>query len=157
MVRSRIVLVPVFAASVLAVAGGQGAAVPNRLDDAGLKATLSKLGYEVKEPGAKTYEIALAAAGLKIPTRVFLAKSRTKLWFSVALMQKAGVDKLTRDDLARILAANTDVGPCHFMIDGGWLKMKMALDNRGLTPAILRTELDYLAARVGESKAVWQK
>ncbi len=35
--------------------------------------------------------------------------------------------------------------------------MKLALDNRSLTPMVLRSEIDYLAARVTESKAVWQK
>ena len=41
MVRSRLVLVPLLAASVFAVAGWQGAADSTRLDDAGLKTTLT--------------------------------------------------------------------------------------------------------------------
>ena len=74
----------------------------------------------------------MAAAGLNIPTRVFISKSKTKLWFSVALLQKGGRDKLTRDDLMKILAANVDIGPCHFMVDGGWLKMRWRSTTGGL-------------------------
>lgn len=128
-----------------------------KIDDAGLKTMLTNLGYEVKEPGTNTFEVSMSTAGLNIPTRAFISKSKTKLWLSVALMQKEGVAKLTRDDLQTILEKNVDVGPCHFMIENGWLKLKMALDNRGITPAVLRSELDYLAARVGDSKSVWQK
>lgn len=141
--------------SLLALLGWQG--TDGKLDDAGLKTMLTNLGYEVKEPGTGTYEIPMAAAGLNIPTRIFIAKSQTKIWLSVALLQKDGVDKLTRDDLQKILEENVNIGPCHFMIEGGWLKLKMAIDNRGVTPAILRSELGYIADRVGDSKAVWQK
>ena len=118
---------------------------------------LTNLGYEVKEPGKTTFEIPMVAAGLNIPTRAFISKSKTKIWLSVALQTKEQVDKLSGEDFRKILESNVDIGPCHFMIEGGWLKMKMAIDNRGVTPAVLRSELDYLAARVGDSKAVWQK
>jgi len=155
MLRTKWSLALLFVA-LLAVCGWQ-AAEPTKLDEPGLKNMLSGLGYEVKEPGTGTYEVPMTASGLNIPTRVFLSKSKSKLWLSVALMTKDAVDKLTRDDLQKILEANVDIGPCHFMIEGGWLKMKMALDNRDITPAVMRLELDYIAARVGESKAVWQK
>lgn len=142
--------------TVLALCGWKGQET-TKLDDAGLKTMLSGLGYEVKEPGTTTYEIPLTSDGLNIPTRVFLAKSKTKVWLSVALMTKDGVAKLTRDDLQKILEKNVDIGPCHFMIDGGFLKMKLPIDNRDITPAILRSELDYLAARVADSKDLWLK
>lgn len=141
----------------LALCGWQSTAQTEKIDDAGLKSMLTGLGYEVKEPGPSTFEVPIVANGLNIPTRVFIAKSKTKIWLSVALITKEGVDKLTREDLQKILEANVSVGPCHFMIEGGWLKLKMAIDNRNVTPAIMRSELDYLAARVGDSKAVWQK
>jgi len=145
----------VFVGSLFAILGWQ--ATDSKLDDAGLKGMLGNLGYEVKEPGVSTFEVSITSQGLNIPTRVFLSKSKTKLWLSVALMTKDGVEKLTREDYRALLEKNVDVGPCHFMVEGGWLKMKMALDNRSITPAVLRTELDYLSARIGESKAVWQK
>ena len=151
----RTILVLLSLVCLFALVGWQ--APDSKLDDAGLKTMLTNLGYEVKEPGVGTYEVAMSAANLNIPTRAFIAKSKTKVWLSVALMQKDAVDKLTKEDLRAILEKNVDVGPCHFMIEGGWLKLKMALDNRGVTPAIMRAELDYLAARVGDSKAVWQK
>lgn len=143
--------------AVFALVGWQGTTANDKLDDAGLKTMLTNLGYEVKEPGTSTFEVPMTAAGLNIPTRVFIAKSKSKIWLSVALITKEGVDKLTREDLQKILEKNVEVGPCHFMIEGGWLKLKMAIDNRNVTPVILRSELDYLAARVGESKVVWQK
>lgn len=137
--------------------GGWQSVESGTLDDASLKTMLSGLGYEVKEPGTSTYEIPMSASGLNIPTRVFLSKGKTKIWLSVALLTKEAVDKLTRDDLQKILEANVDAGPCHFMIEKGWLKMKVALDNRAVTPAVMRLELDYLAARIGDSKPIWQK
>jgi hypothetical protein len=143
------------ALSLFALVGWQ--ATEPVLDDAGLKTMLAGLGHEVKETAPGIYDISITAAGLKIPTRAFLSKSKTKLWLSVALLKKEGVDKLTQDDLRKVLEKNVDVGPCHFMIEGGMLKMKMALDNRGLTPVLLRSEIDYLAARVGDSKATWQR
>lgn len=135
--------------------GWQASGEPSKLDDAALKSMLSGLGYEVKEPGTTTYELALTAGGLNIPTRVFLSKSKTKVWLSVALMSKEDVEKQSREQLLKLLQANVDVGPSHFMIDNGMLKLKMAVDNRAITPAILRSELDYLTARVVETKALW--
>lgn len=154
MLRSKLLLGFVLVSS-FAIVGWQGA--DGKLDDAGLKTMLTGLGYEIKEPGVGVYEAPITAAGLNIPTRIFLSKSKTKIWLSVALMQKEGVDKLTRDDLQKILEKTVDVGPTHFMIENGWLKLKLAIDNRAVTPAVLRSEIDYLAARVGESKTVWQK
>ena len=142
--------------SALALGGWQSQEA-TKIDDAGLRGMLTGLGYEVKEPGASTFEVPISNAGLNIPTRVFLAKSKSKIWLSVALMTKDGVDKLTQEDLRKLLEKNVEVGPCHFMIEGGWLKMKMAIDNRNITPVILRAELEYLANRVADAKPVWQK
>lgn len=156
MFRARWSLVLLFAL-VLALGGWQSTAQAEKLDDASLRAMLTGLGYEVKEPGTTTFEVPMSAEGLNIPTRVFLSKSKTKVWISAALVMADGVNKLTREDLQKILEKNVEVGPCHFMIEGGWLKMKMAIDNRAVTPALLRSELEFFAARVGTSKAVWMK
>lgn len=127
------------------------------IDDAGLKTMVTNLGYTPKDLGEGTLEIALTTTHLNIPTRMFLSKSKLKLWLSVTLALKDGVAKFTRDDLQKILETNVDIGPAHFMIEGGSLKVKLPIDNRGLTPAVLRKELDYLSARVDETRAVWQK
>jgi hypothetical protein len=118
---------------------------------------LKGLGYEVKEPGAGVFEVPVTTTGLNIPTRVFLSKSKTKIWLSVALMTAEGTATLTKEDLQAILEKNVDIGPCHFMIEKGWLKMKVAIDNRSVSAAVLRTEIDYIILRVTESKSVWQK
>lgn len=142
-------------ASLLALVGWQGS--DNKLDDAGLKSMLAGLGYEVKEAGPGTYEIAITTDGLNIPVRTFITKNRAKVWLSVALMKKDAVDKLSREDLQKLLEANVTTGPSHFMIEGGWLKLKMPFDNRAVAPLVLRNELDYLSARVSDTKALWQK
>src|SRR5438105_3395931 len=73
------------------------------LDDSSLKSTLTGLGYTPKDLGDGLYEIAVETKELNIPTRVFLAKSKLKIWLSVTVMVKDNVAKLTRDDLSKLL------------------------------------------------------
>ncbi len=135
----------------------QAVPAPKQLDTPGLQAMLTGLGYVPRDLGNSLYEVKIDAGELSVPVRVFLSKSRLKLWLSSTVMLKAGVDALTREDLRRILERNVNIGPAHFMIEGGALKIKSPVDNRDLTPAALRVELTNLATRVVETRDIWQK
>ena len=174
MKRSRLPLAAVAVASLLLTAGWQvpqtppasppapsPSSEPTVITDTELKTLLGELGYTVKDVGTAAgqgvYDISIAALGFNIPTRVYLSKSKKKLWLSVTLMTKEDVDKLTREDLQAILAKNSQIGPCHFLVEDGRLKMHLALDNRQITAAILRSEFFLLSSRVTETKSLWQK
>jgi hypothetical protein len=143
------------AIALLALAGWAGQS--GEFTDSTLKSSLAGLGYEPKDLGDGLYEITVEQKDLTVPLRAFLSKSKLKLWLSVTVMLKDGVAKLTRDDLQKLLEKNVDIGPAHFMIEAGVLKIKMPIDNRGITPAILRKELDYIGQRVSDTRDLWQK
>lgn len=127
------------------------------LDNDSLKSTLLGLGYTPKDLGDGFFEITISDSDLDIPTRVFLAKSRLKVWLSVTVMLKDGVEKLGRDELQKFLEKNVDIGPAHFMIESGALKIKLPFDNRSLSPALVKAELEYIQKRVLETRSMWQK
>jgi len=151
----RVFLAALISVALFCLVGWQ--TTPSTLDDAGLKQMITGLAYEIKNKDESTFDIDVATPGLKIPTRLFLSKSKSKLWFSVLVMEKERADALTADQMRKLLEANLNSGPAHFMLEKGGLKMKMAIDNRDITPLVLRTEIDYFTARVAETKDLWLK
>jgi hypothetical protein len=126
------------------------------IEDADLKKMLTALGYKPDE-SAGIFEVDLKTDKLDIPTRVFLSKSKLKLWISTTVMKDADVAKLTRDQAVAMLEKNVDIGPAHFMIEDDYLKIKMPVDNRGIDQAMLKNELTYFAEQVATTKELWFK
>jgi hypothetical protein len=139
----------------------QGELTPNSIPP-----LLAGLGFEPKESGPGTWDITSTRGGLDVPIAVALSKSGRKLWMTVFLTE---LDDKTRADAPRLLELlrkNFETQPGHFFVvkdaptsgpvkDS--LKMAIALDNRGITPADLKREIDKLSDDVVGSRALWEK
>ncbi len=66
MLRSWILIAFFVLPSLLFTTGWQATSEPTRLDDTGLKAMLTGMGYEVKELNATTFEIPITASDLNM-------------------------------------------------------------------------------------------
>lgn len=127
------------------------------LDAASLQSTLTGLGYEPKvlnqEVGKEKFELAVMTEALKIPIAAEISSSTNYIWLTTNL-------GLNRTDLnfEELLKSNSSIQPCQFYITKkGNLMMGVALDNRGVSPAVLRRNIDMISKNVGETKALWLK
>ena len=127
------------------------------MSDDSLKSMLVGLKYDVRDVAKGNHEIEIKGSDLIVPIRIFLDRTETRVWFSSLVTQPDDVDRLSQKELREILKWNLEIGPTHFMIDGGCLKIKTAIDNRGLTPAILSREIDYFVRCVASSRKAWDK
>jgi hypothetical protein len=137
-----------------ALAPGVTAQEDGVLDPKELDALLSGLGYGHKDIGsseAPSYEFRVDESGLTIYVAASLSRSHRYLW----LVTSFGEKKEAHDARA-LLARNAKIQPCHFFLDSkGGLKCALPVENRGLGPVRLRTEIAALAKAVVETRDVW--
>jgi hypothetical protein len=124
-----------------------------------LREMLVQLGYEVTDitttPGSEKYSVNNKTAALNVPVAYELSPSKNFLWLTVNLGTPRADSSVMN---AALLRENTKIQPCQFYITAkGALMMGFALENRGLTNAILRKHTDKIIADVASTTAVWQK
>jgi hypothetical protein len=117
---------------------------------------LSALGLEPKttgtEAGKERYEIKITKDNLDIPVSVEHSASGSFVWLTVHLGAAPGGDRTMG-----LLKQNASSQPCHFYVNkSDRLMMGLAVDNRGITNAILRERIDMLVGQVTGTKALWQ-
>jgi len=131
----------------------------DQLTAAQLRDMLVQLGYTVKDnnttPGSEKYEVNNTTATLNVPVAYELSASKNFIWLTVNL-GKPSADTSVMN--AALLKQNFKIQPCQFYITGkGNLMMGMAVENRGVTNAILRRHTDKIIADVSSTTAFWQK
>jgi hypothetical protein len=124
-----------------------------------LKEMLVQLGYEVQDitttPGSEKYTVTNKTTALNVPVGYELSPSKNFLWLTVNLGTPRADSSVMN---AALLRENTKIQPCQFYITSkGILMMGFALENRGLTNAILRKHSDKIIADVASTTALWQK
>jgi hypothetical protein len=128
----------------------------DKLTPATLKSMVEGLGFEVKtlnaEEGKEKYELPMKSANLSIPVALEISASTNYIWLTVNLGPNAPTKK--HEDL---LKSNGAIQPTFFYITSkGALMAAEALDNRGITPAILKRCLEKLVADVDKTSTIWQ-
>ena len=124
-----------------------------------LREMLVQLGYEVKDivktPGSEKYSVDNKTTALNVPVAYELSPSKNFIWLTVNLGTPRADSSVMN---AALLRENTKIQPCQFYITAkGTLMMGFALENRGLTNAILRKHSDKIVADVESTKLLWQK
>lgn len=139
------------------------AAAPNlqpqseTLNSAGLKSMLEGLGNEVKtlnaDAGKEKYEATFTSGTFNVPVAFEISPSTNYIWLTVSL----GADTATKDH-QELLKQNAALQPSFFYITSkGNLMMGQHIDNRRVTPVIMKRTIDKLVADVAKSATVWQK
>ena len=160
--------IPVFLAGIgvgstllLSQPGQVGELTPNSIPP-----LLTGLGFDPKESGAGTWDITSTRGGLDVPIAVALSKSGRKLWMTVFLAEFDDKKRADAVGLLELLRKNFEIQPAQFFVvkeepasgpikDS--LKVAVALDNRGITPADLKREVDKLTDDVVNSRTLWEK
>lgn len=123
-----------------------------------LREMLVELGYEVtdlnKEVGKEKYSVKFEKAGFNIPVGFEISPSKNYIWLTVNLgpaPTEGNAKCLT------LLKQNSKVQPCFFYItDSGTLMMAQAIENRGVTNAILRQRAEFVSDNVGKTQEFWK-
>jgi hypothetical protein len=131
---------------------------PDALTNDSLKTVLDGLGLEPKAL-SKGYLVALKPKGAWVVNmQLVLSPSGTKLGFNANLGQVPDVTAVTADQWRTLLERNATIEPTFFYFDPEAKKLYLhrVLDNRGLTPAILRQEIDTFSNSVVDTEADWK-
>jgi hypothetical protein len=129
------------------------------LTSAQLKEKLIQLGNEVKDINTtvdkEKFEVKYKTATLDVPVGYEISPSKNFVWLTVFL----GAPRADSSVLnAALLKQNGVIQPCMFYITAkGNLMMGLAVENRGLTNAILKRHSDKLIADVSSTASFWQK
>lgn len=139
-----------------AFAGGQIG--QEKLDGTSLKSMIDGLGYTVKvlnsDADKEKYQIDLTKSELNIPVALEISASKNYCWLTVNL---GTAPKAPSDKFESLLKENGNTQPSMFYITNkGNLMMGIAMENRYISPANMRRNIEKLSDDVGKTKGVWQ-
>lgn len=126
-----------------------------------LKTTLEAMGYETKDLGAKSYQVTIQHGGNTYYLKLSLSGSGQKLWICSYFGEIADIGKVPGHVLARLLAVPATEGPMHFYLrDTAQAQKKQLLaglpvDNRALTPSILRKQIENFCQGLDRTQGAW--
>lgn len=128
-----------------------------QLTNDSLKSMLDGLGDEPKAL-SKGYLIAVKHEGWTINMQLVLSADNTKLGFNANLGVVEDPDGVTAAQWRGLLEENREIDPSAFYYDKDQKKLYMhrVLDNRGITPAYLRTQIDNFCANVKDTNDYWK-
>ncbi|RYG24621.1 hypothetical protein EON82_10050 [bacterium] len=122
---------------------------------------LSGLGYEPTKVDQAIQRITIERDKFTFRLNFSVSGNTKKVWMSTYLVELPDLSKVPAKSLADALLTNSEIGPAHFYLakvgEKVWLKMGFALDNRNITPAYLRGEIDWFLERLAEKAPVWDK
>ena len=151
----------IFGCFVLAIAAfalyGVNAAQGQKLNAKQLRSTLTQLGYEVKDlntkEGEEKYEVKITREGYDVFVAYEISPSTNYIWLTVLLG-----DTPSESRALLMLKENSKVQPTNFYVSSnGKLMLGLAIDNRAVDNAMLRTKSDKICADVVSSAALWTK
>lgn len=128
-----------------------------QLDAKQLRTMLSQLGYEIKDlntvVGEEKYEIKVPAEGFDVYVAYEVSKSKNYVWLTVLLG-----DSPSESKALAMLKETSKIQPSMFYISStGKLMMGLAIDNRGITNAIVRQRTDAICEDVVDTAPLWNK
>jgi hypothetical protein len=130
--------------------------VAGQLDTAGLQAMLEGLGYETKAL-SKGYLVTIKQGTFTLYVQLLLSPDATKLGMNANLGEVANLDVVPAKKWLDMLVLNGSIDPSSFYVDRENKKVYLhrSIDNRGMTPLILRTQLENFSNNVVNSADTW--
>jgi hypothetical protein len=119
-----------------------------------LRPMLENMGYEVNELSPNNYEVYVTIT-YKVYMAVAFSPDESRIWLTTFFYDKNPAT-YTNDKLVKLLQANWTTGASVFALDGTKLKMTRPVENRNLTPLLLKKEIESQARSVESTEAVWQ-
>jgi hypothetical protein len=121
-----------------------------------LKTMISGLGYEMKDLTTEKWEFTVTKSNTDIPIAAEISKSGARIWLTVFLGTISAKDKGDAGYMLELLKKNSEIQPVQFYsTEKDELMMGLPLDNRGMSPAILRKQIDFLTDQVVATDKLW--
>ncbi len=118
-----------------------------------LKSTLENMGFETKDLGADSYQITLNQ-GTIVPMSVSLSKDESRIWL-ITFFGDRVLANLSSEKLIKLLQSNWSTGVSFFVLNGNKLEMLHPVENRNVTPVLLRKEIESQARSVANTESLW--
>lgn len=133
-------------------------AVLQALEPDGLGQMLTQLGYTVEREG-DAFEVEAEREGWTFPLRFFLSSGKTVVWVTVYLRDIAP-EEATPGLYEELLVQNDAIGPSHFYLrrneeGGASLFLGHTIDNRAVTPDVVRETIEIVTADLSNTAAFW--
>lgn len=122
-----------------------------------LKDMLTSMGYEPK-PLSKGFLLAIKQDTWTINMQIVLSPDRNKMGLNANLGKVEDPASISADTWLQLLISNGDMDPSAFYFDKDQKKLYLhrSFDNRGITPASLRREIDNFASNVRSTEELWK-
>jgi len=122
-----------------------------------LKQMLDGMGMEPKAL-SKGFLVALKQDTWTINLQVLISENKLKIGLNANLGKIDDPDNVTASQWRALLIANGDVDPSYFYFDKDQKKLYLhrSFDNRAVTPAFLRGQIESFAANVRSTEALWK-
>jgi hypothetical protein len=123
-----------------------------------LKEKLEQMGFTVKtinaEAGKDKYSVDHPGTGFNVPVGYEISPSTNFIWLTANLGKS---ENITPEKALDMVKENGKIQPSFFYITAsGFVMMAVAVENRGITAAILRRHIDKFVADVSKTSAIWQ-
>ena len=137
-------------------AAGQVAA-SGVLTDSSLGTMLTGMGYEPK-PLSKGFLIAVKRGTWTLNIQIVISPNTERVGMNANLGSVEDPDAVTAAQWKALLVSNGDIDPSEFYFDLKQKKLYLhrVMDNRGITPAILRTQIENFCGNMIDTADLWK-
>ena len=123
-----------------------------------LRELLMQMGFTVndivKTEGKEKYEVSHPGPGFNVPLGYEISASTNFIWLTAFLGKP---ENLSDEKSTEMIRKNADIQPCFFYVTAsGNIMMAVAVENRGVTSAILRRHIDKIVGDVSNTATIWQ-
>jgi hypothetical protein len=133
------------------------AAAPGALVDDGLRKMLDGMGYEPKAL-TKGFLIAVKRDAWTINIQIVISPNGERIGMNANLGLVENPDGVTAAQWKDLMIANGDIDPSAFYFDATQKKLYLhrVMDNRGMTPAILRQQIENFCGNMIDTADLWK-
>jgi len=126
------------------------------LTDDGLNKMLDGLGYEPKKLGSG-YLIAIKKDSWTYNMQFVLSKDNSRLGMNANLGNVPSPETVTAEQWKGLLIENSNIDPSFFYFDKDQKKLYLhrVLDNRSITPAYIRQQVDNFCGNIKDTADKW--
>ena len=136
---------------------GASATVPGQLSDDSLRQMLDGMGFEPKAI-SRGFLVTVKREKFTCYIQIVLSENKTKLGMNSNLGVINEPDSVTAAQWKALLVANRDVDPSFFYFDPNLKKLFLhrSIDNRGLTAAYMRNQIDTFVENLISTADLWK-
>lgn len=140
-----------------AASQGGAATVPAQLSNDTLRQMLDGMGYEPKAI-SKGFLVVIKRDAWTCNIQLVLSDNKSKLGMNANLGLVKDPDRVAAAQWKALMAVNRDIDPSFFYFDADSKKLFLhrSIDNRGLTPAYMRSQIEAFVENMKSTAELWK-